>query len=540
MPRLQATLLFHRGITSREDAEAFLSCSPSLSHDPFLLPNMDRAVHRLRQAIESGEAIAVFGDFDTDGVTATALLCKALQACGAKLLPYIPNRDTEGHGLNMNAISFLKASGASILVTVDTGLTSPEEVSHAQQEGIDTIITDHHTPAQGVPPAWAIVSPRLPGSTYPFPDLTGAGLAFKLAQAIYQQYGRPLDRSCMELAALGTIADVAPLLGENRYIVRQGLHSLSSTSQPGLRSLLQLASLKAVELDTEAVSFYIAPRLNAAGRVASAYTSLRLLMAQDPQEALALASELETHNAHRQLLTAETMERIKQEASRQAREEALIMVEEEGLSPGIIGLAASRLVEQFYRPVFVVALRGEEARASGRSIQEFSIIEALKGVGHLFQRYGGHPQAAGFTASRDQVPEIRSLLQSRARQALAGIPLTPTLQIDAEVDIRSLLGDTFRFLTDLAPYGMGNPQPVFLTRSVEVAGVRYMGSRGQHLRLKLRQGGATWDAVAFNAASHWDPSTTCLDAVYTVGTDTFHQDATVRLTLLDWRSSAGK
>ena len=549
MPRLWAQLLYNRGLEDPEQAHAFLHVSRLGLHDPFLLPDMGRAVHRIERAIEAGETIAVFGDFDTDGVTATVLLYQGLERLGARAIAYIPHRVHEGHGLNGAALAQLRERGASLIVTVDTGITAVDEVAEAKRAGLDVIITDHHVPGGVRPAADAIVSCGDAAAGYPFPHLTGAGLAFKLVQALDTVFEYPLDERALEMAALGTVADRAPLLGENRVLAKEGLEAIRHTPRPGLLGLLSAARMSATGLDHETIPFVISPRINAAGRMDTADLSFRLLTATENDDVQEMAAQLERLNGQRQRLTRELIAGALPEASRQAAAESLLMIDGEDYNPGVSGLVAGRLAERFYRPAVVVAVDGGVARASGRSIPEFDLADAFTGCGELFLRFGGHRGAAGFTARTDLLPAIRGRLQSAAVPALRGVSLTPVLHIDAEVAVKDLLGDTFEFLRSLAPFGDGNPPPVFMTSGVEATSARQMGSEGKHLRLTLKENGVTWDAVAFD--QEWPASLprpdrragrrepVFMDVAYTIEENRLHTLGTVQLRVLGLRPASG-
>lgn len=502
---------------------------------------MDRAVTRLHRAIQNGETIGVFGDFDADGVTGTALLARGLEALGARVIPYLPHRVDEGHGLNSQAVESLRSRGATLLVTVDCGVTSPAEVAQAAELGMDTIITDHHMPTSLLPAALAIVNPLLEGSTYPFPHLAGVGLAFKLVQGLYGHMGLKWDESLLQLAALGTITDVVPLQGENRYIVATGLRSLSTNPMPGLRELLRLAGMEdADSLDTDTFAFVLGPRINAPGRLEHAMTSYKLLMARSQEEAMPMARELDRLNRERQDLTQHALDASSQQLGTvDLTDDLLILLWSEEFPPGIVGLVASKLVETYYRPAIVVALDGDEARGSGRSIPEFNLALALSECGDLFTRFGGHPQAAGFVMPRERLPALKERILEVARRELAHLSLEPALHIDAHVRIASLVGANLRFLRDLAPYGAGNPAPLFLTKGVHVVDAQRMGAQDQHLRLKLQHGGATWDAVAFGQAERWQDEWNTLDVVYTLGVDSWRGTDTFKLYVQDFQPAEG-
>lgn len=542
-PPLLAQLLYNRGLRTPGQAQAFLAGAP-VSHDPFTLPDMPAAVERLGKAVRQGERIAVFGDFDVDGVSATALLATALRPLGIEVIPYLPRRIEEGHGLSPQAVEYLAQQGVTLLVTVDCGISSAREIEAAARAGMDTIVTDHHLPPTRMPPALAVVDPRLPGSRYPFLDLTGAGLALKLAQGLYTHMGYSGDDTLpalLTLAALGTVADVAPLLDENRSIVRQGLHHLARAPSPGLQALLSSARLGGRPLDTEAVGWLLAPRLNASGRMDHAGTSYRLLVTPSPQEAQELASTLELQNQQRQRLTEETYQRAKS-----IMEPApLLMVGDAAFPPGIIGLVAGRLAEEFARPAVVVSLGEDFSRGSCRSAPWFNIGQALyrvaEGIGG-FARHGGHAQAAGFTVETARLGRLKEALVDLAQEALAQVgaeqPPQPWIDVDMEAALGALPRDIYPLVQSLAPFGPGNPEPVFLSRRVQLLEARPMGAGGQHLRLNLRGGGVTWRAVAFGQSDRLPPGARSLDIVYAVDMDYWGGAQTLQLRLLDFRAAS--
>ena len=538
-PPLAAQLLHNRGITDLPSAEAFLARDETLLEDPLLLPDMARAISRLQRALVDGETIGIFGDFDADGITGTALLAEGLENLGGKVIPYLPHRVKEGHGLSSQAVNTLHGRGVTLIVTVDCGITSPDEVEEAASLGMDTIITDHHTPLPRIPAALAIVNPKLAGSAYPFPSLAGVGLAFKLVQGLSQHMGRPWDERLLQLAALGTVTDVTPLVGENRYIVAAGLRSMNADPNPGLKELLRLGGLTDAVLDTESISFFLGPRLNAPGRLDHAIKSYSLLRASSQEEALPLALELDRLNRERQELTGKALDNAVRQIGHDLPSNQLLLLWSEELTPGIVGLLASRLVDEHYRPAVVVALDGDVGRGSARSIPEFNLASALEECQDLFTRFGGHPRAAGFVIPRENLPALQEQLQAVAQRELAHLSLQPTISIDAHVRLTSLTGENFQFFRDLAPYGEGNQAPVFITRGVKVVDVMRLGAKGQHLKLKLKHGGALWDAMAFGQGEAWDDETDLLDVVYSVGVDHWRGSDTMRMIIEDFRPAEG-
>ena len=532
LPPVIAQVLYNRGFTSHEEISSFLSGDSAQFHDPRLLPDMDRAVSRLVEAIDSEQTVGVFGDFDVDGVTATAILTRGLERLGAKVAPYIPHRVDEGHGLNLEVVQALKQSGVSLLVTVDCGVTSHLEVSFAADLEMDVIITDHHTPTSTLPPALAIVDPKVPSSTYPFDELTGAGLAFKLVQGLYQRIEQPWPRELLALAAMGTVADLAPLQGENRSIVREGIKELQRSRSPGLLALYRHAGLRPDTINSEAISFTIAPRLNAPGRLQHAISSYRLLTTSSDSDAESLAAQIEGFNLERRQNTEDGYETALPKVK---ADEPIILIADEAFSPGISGLVASRLVEKHYKPTVVMALDGNLVRASARSIPSFNIIAALEHCRDLFQRHGGHPMAAGFVMERKNLRLLEERLTDIAREFVGDTQVNPALRIDAEAYPADLMGKTFKQLTTLEPFGYGNPNPVFLARGMKVVHGWTVGNAGQHLRLKLRHNKSTWSAIAFRQGNGTVPLGEELDVVFTLSTGSWRGQKVLNLKVLDFR-----
>jgi len=495
---------------------------------------MHQAVARIYQALLSNENIAIYGDYDADGITATALLVQGLSALGGRAIPYIPHRLTEGYGLKKAALESLYQQGVSLVITVDCGITSLPEVKKARRMGLDIIITDHHTPLPEIPPAMAIVNPKLPNSTYPFSELTGAGVAFKLLQALFQSLGREEHLAkLMDLVALGTVADISPLLGENRYLVKEGLKLINATPRLGIKEIITQAGLNIGSLDAESISWVIAPRLNAAGRLEHAMTSYKLLMTDSPEEAYRLATWLEQKNTERQKLTATTLAKAREQVLAQGIS-PLLVASDNDYFIGIAGLVASRLSEEFYRPAIVIKSGEKICIGSCRSIPEFNIIAALNQYSHLLSQFGGHSQAAGFTLPTRNLARLQESLLQLATTQLAGVDLRPRLDIDAEVALPDLGGDTFQITQQLAPFGRGNPLPTFLSRRVEVIDCRTMGNDGEHLRLKLKQGGTRWDGVGFRLGNYLAEVASPLDIVYNLEIDRWHGEERLRLNILDF------
>jgi len=533
-PPLVVQLLYNRGLTRPEQFPSFLEGGRSLAADPISLPDMPRAVARVYRALLSGEKIAVYGDFDADGITATVLLVQGLTALGASVVPYIPHRQTEGHGLSVAALKQLREQGVSLVITVDCGITDLAQVKKAKKMGLDVVITDHHTPPPELPPAAATVNPRLEGAGYPFSHLSGVGVAFKLLQALLQSVGREDQaETVLDMVAIGTIADMSPLVAENRYLVKEGLRLINERPRLGLRELMNQTGLNAGRIDAERVSWVIAPCLNAAGRLADGLTGYKLLMTDSPEKALELAIWLQQKNEERQRLTATFLAMARERVVAQGLP-PLLMSGDKDYPIGVAGLVAGRLSEEFYRPAIIVQAGDKVSHGSCRSIPEFNIIAALNQFGHLMSQHGGHSQAAGFTMPTRNLARLRQGLAALAAEQLAGLELSPHLDIDARITLADLGGDTYQATLRLAPFGRGNPTPTFLSRRVEVLERRTMGGNGEHLRFKLRQGGTVWDAVGFRLRSHLSEVLCPLDIVYNLELDRWGGKENLRLNILDF------
>ena len=551
-------LLYNRGITAPQDVRDFLAGARP-EDNPFRLKGMNEAVTRLRQAIRGEELVAVYGDFDADGVTATALLVETLSALGARVKPYIPHRVDEGYGLNTGALRQLASQGVEVVVTVDCGIRSIEEVSYGRKLGLDFIATDHHSVGEEVPPALAVINPKQPDCPYPFKDLAGVGVAFKLAQALLRANRRvPVakgevgvnEEDLLDLTALGTVADLAPLLGENRSLVRRGLERLNDPQRLGLRAMIAQVGLKLGQIDAAAIGFVLGPRLNAAGRMDDATTSYDLLTCRSPDEAANLAQELEELNRRRQRLTAETLERAKEQVLMAGEDEKLLFAAGEDFLAGIVGLVAGRLTEEFYRPTLVVELGPEESRGSARSIPEFNITAALDQCSDLLVRYGGHAAAAGFTVANDNLEPLQERLKELAAEQLEGVELTPTLLIDAEVELSEMDWATQALLTQLEPCGYANPAPLLLSRRAIVRSARAVGTDGGHLKLSLSDGqarpstvsdaasGHHWGAIAFRQGQWAGQLPRHIDVVYSLEVNEWRGEKRLQLNVKDLRPSA--
>jgi single-stranded-DNA-specific exonuclease len=533
LPPLIAQLLYNRGI-KLEGIDPFLSADHRLEGNPFLLPDISQAVSRVYKAVLAREKIAVYGDFDVDGVTAIVILVEGLSRLGAEVIPYIPDRINEGHGLKISALEKLHAQGANLVITVDCGVTDLKEVKQAKDMGMDMIITDHHMPLRSLPRAVAVVDPKRKDSMYPFLELAGAGVAFKLLQALFHKDSREkwLTR-LLDLVVLATVTDLVTLVGENRYLVKEGLKELNNSSRAGIQEMVRLAGLKPGELDAEDISWVLGPRLNAAGRMNNASTSYQLLTTQSSEEARLLALELEEKNVERQKLTKEVLNRAREKLA--AKLHLPMLIEgDESYAIGVIGLVASKLVDEFYKPAIIINLGTESCQGSCRSIAEFDVASALAECHDLLTAFGGHPLAAGFTVARRNLAQLEQRLMNLATDQLGHLELRPELVIDVELPLTVLAGDIFNLIQKLSPFGRGNPQPTFLTREVEVIECRNFGNQGEWLRLKLKQGNVTWQAVDFESQKKREEIPSHIDIVYNLEKSRWNGEEVLRLNLRDF------
>ncbi len=501
---LLAQLLYNRGLSAPEDTRNFL-LARGARVDPFALRGIQAAVGRIRQALRHNEAIAVYGDFDADGVTSTALLLQTLTALGARVRPYIPDRVSEGYGLNRAALIRLAEAGVRLVITVDCGIRSVDEVAAGKAAGLDIIITDHHSVGDELPPASAIINPKQPGCASAADNLAGVGLAFRLAQALLRTARNDRratslqERELLDLVALGTVADLADLADlQNRALVSEGLRVINEAQRPGVRALLQVAGLTSGSVSARAIGYVLGPRLNAAGRLDDAMLACQLLTTDDAETAVGLAARLQALNEQRRDLTQAAHENISQELESLVAGQSLIMAGREDISAGIVGLVAGRLCEEFQRPAIVMEQGTQLSRASCRSIPQFDITHALDQCADLLLHHGGHALAAGFTVRNDNLPALRQRLTQLAQEALAGQSLQTTLDIDAEVDPGQLTFSLLDELEQLEPTGQGNPQPLFALRKARITERRVVGRDGAHLKLRLAAaGGRDLDAIAF-------------------------------------------
>jgi single-stranded-DNA-specific exonuclease len=507
IPEPLAAILVQRGIVSADVAKAFLRPHLERLSDPHCWADMPAAVGLLVRAVREKRTILVHGDYDVDGQCGAAMLTRILRSAGASVHAFVPHRIRDGYDFGPAGLAEARRIGASLIVTCDCGITAVEAVRAARNEGIDVIVTDHHLPGEALPPANAVLDPRRPDCPSEDKNLSGTGVAFKLAQALVHALGLSanLPLHFLDFVALATIADVVPLVGENRILVRHGLKMLGDSRWVGLRALVETAGLAGRPLRAAHVGFILAPRLNAAGRIGDANDGLRLLLTEDPKEAAALARELETINARRQemdqVILDEAIELVDKTLS---PTDAAIVLGNEAWHPGVIGIVASRLVERYGRPTFLIGWDqgggGEFGRGSGRSIPGFDLHGALLRVGAHLEKYGGHTMAAGFTIRRDRFDDFRTAFLGVCGELLTPDQLAPSQRVDLELPLAVLSEELERLIRHLEPCGAGNPAPVFGVRNARAVGARRVGTN--HLRFTLDDGSAVLPAIGFRWADH--------------------------------------
>lgn len=500
LPRSVCELLVRRGYDEPDAAKRFLRPRPDQLHPPELLADMDTAVRRLAIAVRAGQTVLVHGDYDVDGVCGTSLLTRALRMMGGRVVPFVPNRMTSGYDLREAGVEAAQQAGASLIVTVDCGIVANAAVAAAGRLGIDVIVSDHHTPGPELPAAVAVINPNRPDCGYPGKGLAGAGVAFKLALAVALEIGFPTERltSLIDLVAIATVADLMPLTGENRTLVRWGLDVLRRTPNPGLRALLRSSGLDGGdEISAGQVGFVIGPRLNAVGRVADPMAAVRLLLTDDPREAEHLAELHETENRRRRDLERGTLDQAMMQLAERfdpERDRGLVLAAPDW-HPGVIGIVASRIVEAVHRPVLLIAVGDREGKGSGRSIPGFHLQSALVECADLLERFGGHAAAAGCSVHPDRIGELGERFDRIARDRIADEHLVPRLRIDAELPLDRADDRLQRLFTHFQPFGMANPTPIFAVRGVRLDGAKIVGER--HLKLRLADRDSELEGIAF-------------------------------------------
>lgn len=496
---ITAGLLINRGIESVEEARVFLNPSLDQLHNPFELASMDRAVERICQAAASGEKITIYGDYDADGITSASILSLYLKTLGANVNVYIPSRQDEGYGLHLDALMSLKEDGTRLLITVDCGITAIDEVKEMLPY-MDIIITDHHTPDSELPEAYAVINPKISGQAYPYKDLAGVGVAAKLIQALG---GPDALKPYLDLIAVGTIADIVPLTGENRVFAALGIRQINQGKlpylRPGIAALLQVLEIDAGVVDSAKVSFSIAPCLNAPGRMTTFHSGYELLTAPSLEEAIPAAVELVQQNKLRKETEQEILECARQAIAQQVdlAHDRIIIISGDGWHPGVIGIVASRITELYHRPCVIISLAEENGVGSGRSVKGFNLYQALSTCKDLFIRFGGHEQAAGLSIRKEDIPEFRKRICDYARYTIDDSTLIPHFTYDDQITTENVSPNLINEIEMLAPFGFGNPSPRFLVQSAIVESSRLIGRESNHIKLALAIGQRSWDAIGF-------------------------------------------
>ncbi len=497
IPSIHAKILVSRGFSDVEEAKTFLHMEESCLHDPFLLFDMEKAVNRIHHSIEAGEKITIYGDYDADGVTSVTVLTTALEQLGANVDFAIPNRFEHGYGPNIDLFDELHKAGTSLIITVDNGISGLEAVAHAKSIGMDIIVTDHHEIGEKLPIADAIIHPRHPEGNYPFGELAGVGVAFKLACALLGE----IPEELYEIAAIGTVADLVPLKGENRFLVKEGIRRMRMSERPAIQALVKVSGTEQRTLTEESLGFMIGPRLNAPGRLGSADPAVHLLKTEDKMEAMSIAQQLDTLNKERQALVTKIAEEAEQALVDMYGDMLpyVIVIAGEGWNPGVVGIVASRLTEKYYRPTIVLSVDLETgtAKGSGRSIVGFDLFKELSKTADLLPHFGGHEMAAGMSLSVEDVAEFRNRLNDQGKISLTDEMLTPQLQIDVPLEIGEIDVDVLEAMELLRPFGMSFEKPVFLIENLSASSVRKIGAAKNHLKLELSDGVDTLDVIGF-------------------------------------------
>ncbi len=532
-----AQLLINRRVNSIAEAESFLEGSLAQLHDPFLLKDMEKAVTRIRQAQAKEELVLIFGDYDVDGVTSSVLLRGVLTRLGIPVINYIPHRMEEGYGLNQGIVQICKDKGVSLLMTVDCGISAFEEVKALNQGGVDVIIFDHHEPGNSLPAAVAVVDPKRSDCPYPFKSLAAVGLIAKLSQALTGQ----ILEDDLDLVAIGTIADVAELRGENRIFVKHGLPKISETKNHGLQALLEVAKIKGKKFQPSYVGFIIGPRINATGRMGSAIQSLDLLLSVNPGQALALAQQLEEHNSLRQKTQREIVEEALSMVEREVnfKEHKVIVLNRAGWHKGVLGIVASKIMEKYYRPTIVISTQDGVGTGSARSIEGFHIYDALHHCRNHLENYGGHKRAAGLTLKENNIEFFRDSINQRANDILQTNDLIPSLELDMEIPLSLINLSLLNAVNLLEPYGEGNPSAVFCSRQLTVKSPAQVLGKDT-LKFLVTDGQVNLTAVGFGMGRFRDlvNSGNRIDLAYSLAIDDWNKEPTVTLKLKDLKESA--
>lgn len=551
LPATAARLLYHRGLTTQEEIDEFLDPEWNRHvHDPFLFKDMKRAVKRLEQAIKQEEQITIHGDYDADGVSASVILYTTLQILGAKVNVFLPHRETDGYGVNKNTISLLASEGTKLIITCDCGIASVEEIMEGNKLGIDTIITDHHMMKETLPPAYAILHPKVANETYPFKDLAGGGVAYKLAQASLRTLGKntprindveTFEKWLLDMVTTSTIGDMVPLRGENHTLVRYGLMVLNKTKRLGLQKLIEVAGLTSGQIGTGQVSFQIVPRINAAGRMNHANVAFKLLVEQDEKRAIELARELNGNNQDRQKMTEFIMRELAPQVQAQ-KDKKVLVVAGRDWPLGLVGLLAGKIMEAEQKPCIILTMNKGDLAGSGRSLGGISLLDIFAAAGETVKQSGGHHQAAGLRlASPETLPEFQKRAWEFVASERVDNPYTPELEIDAEVALEDVHWELYDVLERFQPFGMENREPKYLARNLTVAGLQPVGNDGKHLRLMVKHNNeVVRKCIGFSFGEWCERLQTGdkIDMVFEVGVNEWNGNRELQLKIIDIRLSS--
>lgn len=565
LPKTVANLLYHRNIVTQKAIDEFLNPDYIEDiHDPFLFSDMGKAVQRIYDAIEKNEKITVHGDYDADGVSSAVILVSTIKALGHENIDiFLPHRETDGYGLNTNTIQTLKNAHTNLIVTCDCGISNIQEVELATEQGMDVIITDHHAVPDKLPPAYAIIHPKV-DQNYPCKSLAGGAVAFKLMQGLLHTHKKTnkslpggntheqFEKWMLDMVAIASVADMVPLLGESRTLTRYGLIVLNKTKRIGLQKLLLEARLteedgtNKKEFDTYTIGFQIAPRINAAGRMNHANVAYNLMMTNDNEEAAELAHELDLNNQERQKITDKLVKQACEEINKDQKNSPIIFVLGEGWSSGIVGLIAGKLKEKYYKPSIVLAKNDDEIMGSGRSIEGFNIIESFQEMPEVFDKFGGHPMACGFTIKDGKLEEFKKKLIRKFKEKTKNIDLSPTLDIDAEVNLEEVDWELYDILDKFKPFGKENEKPRYLSRALEISQLQPVGKDKKHLRIMVKSNGKIrktigWDLCNGNGThTNWCEKLKCgdkIDLVFEIDVNEWNGNRELQLTIVDLKKA---
>jgi single-stranded-DNA-specific exonuclease len=543
--KLLASLLIRRNISSPDSAKSFLSPRLGALRDPFLLKDMDRAVELITDSIAKRKRITIYGDYDADGLTATALLVDFFSGLDTSISFYIPHRLEEGYSLNERAIREIAASNTEVIITVDCGINSLSEIALAKELGMEVIVADHHQLPSDFEPICPTINPLRPDSTFPFRELSGVGLAFYLAIAIrsnlreegfFTSRGEPDLRSYLDLVALGTVADMVPLIDENRILVKSGLGVLMDRQRAGIRALLGVSGIKKDQrMTTDDIAFRLAPRLNAMGRLESATRAVHLLTTDNEKEASLIATQMDSLNAQRQAIENRIVSESKERINRleDLEERRTIVLFDPRWHRGVVGIVASKIVEEYYRPTLILKVEGDLLRGSGRSIDGFDLYQALSNLSGLLKQFGGHDHAAGVTLESKKIGEFCDRFEELAKERIDTEDMTPKIEVDARVSVESIHPQVLKEVEMLLPFGHKNPQPIFWAGPLTVISSRVVGK--DHLRLRIKEKGITFDCIAFRKAELYPLEGKSVDILFNLGTNTWQGIESIQLVIVDLR-----